>query len=266
MSPSPDSHLAVLPEIHSAGVMMFDPVWARRVHTSRVCELLHVIAGRVTMVIGRRRVEATAGDTLVIPAGVAHRDEFNLRQGLKVLMVFFTWPAALDAFECTGPRSALSSADRDELGRILGRLQSEWGSDENDGLLHRSRLLTALLLLSRQARPQRPMVSRPSPQRQIMLQAKTYLQEHFAEPVALDDIAAALGISPYHLSHVFSHESGFSLFAYLTQLRMAHAQALLKRGLKVAAVAREVGYDSPGYFSRAFKKHFGLRPSDVGRS
>lgn len=217
------------------------------------------------MVIGRWRLRAASGETLVIPPGVAHRDEFDLQQGLKVFMVFFTWPAAESLFAPSGPRPKLSQPDRLELNRVLGHFQDAWGSVDADELLHRSRLHTALLLLGRRARSQRQPADRPAPGRQIMLQAKAYMQEHFSEPISLDDIAAAIGISPYHLSHVFSQESDFAVFAYLTQLRMGRAWARLERGLKVSAVAGEVGYENPSYFSRAFKKHFGVRPSDVTR-
>jgi AraC-like DNA-binding protein len=94
-----------------------------------------------------------------------------------------------------------------------------------------------------------------------MLQARQYLEAHFAEPLSLEGIAAALGVSAYYLSHVFSEENDFTLFASLTHLRMEKARALLQDGqMTVAEVARAVGYDNSNYFSKAFRRHFGVAP------
>ena len=71
-------------------------------------------------------------------------------------------------------------------------------------------------------------------------------------------MASALHVSGYHLSHVFSRESNFSLFAYLTAVRMEKAKALLAEGeLTVSQVAHAVGYATPNYFSKVFRKQCG---------
>ena len=98
-----------------------------------------------------------------------------------------------------------------------------------------------------------------------MAKAKEYLVERFTECVSLEDVAGALRVSPYYLSHVFSEESDFSLFSYLTSLRMARAEELLAEGLlNVSEVAYAVGYESPNYFSKVFRAHFGAAPRDLG--
>ena len=67
--------------------------------------------------------------------------------------------------------------------------------------------------------------------------------------MTLDGIARALNVSPFHLSHVFSEESFYPLFKYLSRLRMEKARALLAGGrLNVSEVARAVGYDDCNYF------------------
>ena len=78
----------------------------------------------------------------------------------------------------------------------------------------------------------------------------------------LDQIAAALQVSPFHLSRVFSQESDFSLFGYLATVRLTKArQLLLEEDLPVAEVAYAVGYASPNYFAKVFRKAFGHPPS-----
>ncbi len=87
------------------------------------------------------------------------------------------------------------------------------------------------------------------------------MAEHYAECVSLDDIATTLNVSPYYLSHLFSAQSDFTLFAYLTDVRMNKAQALLVEArLNVAEVGQAVGYDNANAFSKAFKKYVGCSP------
>lgn len=96
-----------------------------------------------------------------------------------------------------------------------------------------------------------------------MLQARRYLNQHFTSPVSLDDIARELDVSAYYLSHVFSEENDFSLFTYLTGLRMERARELLQNGqYNVSEVSRAVGYENANYFAKVFRKHFGRPPGD----
>ena len=79
--------------------------------------------------------------------------------------------------------------------------------------------------------------------------------------MSLNDIARALRVSPFYLSHVFGKESDFSLFNYLTALRMNRAKELLAEGkLNVAEAASMVGYDNTHYFAKIFRQHFGHAP------
>ena len=95
----------------------------------------------------------------------------------------------------------------------------------------------------------------------LMLQARQYIDLHYAEQISLDQIAAALGISPFYLSHLFSRESNFSLVEYITRVRMQKAKDMLAAGIKnVAEAAYAVGYNDGNYFSKVFHRHFGVSP------
>ncbi len=86
-----------------------------------------------------------------------------------------------------------------------------------------------------------------------------------AEPArswTLDDLAAACATSRSALAARFTEVTGYPPIQYLTRWRMQlAAQRLAGGGVKVAAVAQEVGYDSEAAFSRAFKRFSGRSPS-----
>lgn len=260
-----------LPVIDSMGRLIFDPIFAQASHTTPCCEMFHIIKGRVKLVLGRKSVAAAAGDTLLIPAECLHRDEFDVEQGLEVFMVFFSWSAEKDYFAHVNNvrLQHLPLAVKVEAGRMFDHLRIDRTvDDEAHRLLARSRVMTILLYFlqecvrarRRQARPHR-LGSGGRRRQALMLRAKAFLEAHFHEPLTLNDMARALQVSSFYLSHVFSKESEFSLFAYLTALRMNRARELLAQGvLNVAEVAGAVGYDNSQYFAKIFRQHFGHAP------
>ena len=160
----------------------------------------------------------------------------------------------------------------EDMARLFDRLQAglDFGT-EADYLLVCSRVHAILLMILREAlrntpkhRAQKKKAYGERHRRRLMLRARQYLDEHFAEPISLDQLARMLQVSPFYLSHVFSRESDFSLFTYLTNLRMRRARALLQVGtVNVTEAAHAVGYEDEGYFSKVFRKYFGVPPRDM---
>ncbi|MBN2583643.1 MAG: AraC family transcriptional regulator [Planctomycetes bacterium] len=260
-----DAVLAPLPDVRGFGRMIFDPVWAERTHpASAGHEILHVIEGRMELVMGDRRYRVGPGDTALVPAGAMHRDEFDTAKGLDILYCSFTWPLADAYFKRVDndTLAAMSSDRRTQLVAMFDQLRADPpGESAASRALLRVRLLAILLFILRQ-QDDEPSPETESASRRLMLRAKEYVHAHYAECVGLNDIAEALRVSPYHLSHVFSQESDFSLFAYLMQVRMSKAKELLRvRRLNVSEVSRAVGYQDPNYFAKVFRKHVGKSPS-----
>ena len=77
----------------------------------------------------------------------------------------------------------------------------------------------------------------------------------------LDELARAAGLSRAVLADRFAHFVGCPPMQYQTLWRMQIAARLMAdRGMKIAAVAHAVGYDSEAAFSRAFKRTTGISP------
>jgi len=267
--------LAQLPRVRSMGSMIFDPIWSQKRHTSRgFCELIHIINGTVQLELPRGRLTGRPGDTLLIPSNTLHRDNFDTVSGLKVFMVQFSWAAESDYFSMVKPLALPIASTRgaEDMARLFDRLRAglDFGT-EADHLIVCSQVHSILLMILREAlrntprhRAQENKAYGERHRRLLMLQARQYIDEHFAEPISLDQLAHMLNVSSFYLSHVFSRESDFSLFTYLTNLRMQRAKALLQGGsVNVTEAAHAVGYDDEGYFSKVFRKYFGVPPRDL---
>ncbi|NCB93101.1 MAG: response regulator [Clostridia bacterium] len=96
-----------------------------------------------------------------------------------------------------------------------------------------------------------------------ILEAKKYIQEHYQDPLKLEEVSRVIGFNATYFSTVFKKETGKNFLDYLTQVRMNKAKQLLCSGDKsVNDVAEEVGYQDLKYFSKLFKKATGISPSE----
>ena len=89
-----------------------------------------------------------------------------------------------------------------------------------------------------------------------------YMEHHFAEDLSLHTLAREAGISLFHFTRLFKAKLGVTPHRHVVQLRMQHAQTLLRcTDLPVAEIALESGYAHLGHFAAAFRRNTGTLPS-----
>ena len=102
----------------------------------------------------------------------------------------------------------------------------------------------------------------PRVQRAVQLMAA-----RVREPLAVADLAAAVGLSPSRFAHLFRAVMGISPLQYLHISRMTQARHLLdSTGLSVKQVMAAVGISDPSHFSRAFRRFHGVAPSEIRKT
>ena len=90
-----------------------------------------------------------------------------------------------------------------------------------------------------------------------------FLDENYARPVTVEEIASALYFSPNYVRNIFKEQTGRTILDYLTEVRMNRAKELLRdRALRVRQVSAMVGYESVSYFCTVFARTFGRSPND----
>jgi AraC-like DNA-binding protein len=96
-----------------------------------------------------------------------------------------------------------------------------------------------------------------------ILRAVKYITENYANDLKLEDVAAAVNISPNWLSSRFKVETGLNLSDYLNRTRIENSLILLKEGkLTVSEICFQVGFKSQSYFNNVFKKYTGKSPGN----
>ena len=93
-----------------------------------------------------------------------------------------------------------------------------------------------------------------------------YIRQHLAS-VTVAEVARAGDCSPATAQRLFGRHTGQSVSSYVRALRVKEAATLLRTsGMQVHEVAREVGFNDPLYFSRVFRRNFGMPPSRYARA
>jgi AraC-like DNA-binding protein len=90
--------------------------------------------------------------------------------------------------------------------------------------------------------------------------AQAYLEAHYAERITLSELAAQVGLSPYHLVRVFHRACGTPPHAYLESVRIRQAQQYLASGMLPGEVAYAVGFSSQSHFTTRFRRIIGVTP------
>jgi two-component system response regulator YesN len=102
----------------------------------------------------------------------------------------------------------------------------------------------------------------------VILKAREFIGQHYGDQdISLHTVAFHVGISPNHLSTVFSQDTGENFIEYLTRVRIDKAKQLLENtAMKNADIAEKTGFTDPHYFSFIFKKNTGLSPREYRNS
>lgn len=90
--------------------------------------------------------------------------------------------------------------------------------------------------------------------------AKELLAARLGDPPTLQELAAAVKLSPFHFLRVFRHAVGMPPHAWLLQRRLEQARALLRDGHAPLHVSLQLGFADQSHLGRQFKQAYGVAP------
>ncbi len=95
-----------------------------------------------------------------------------------------------------------------------------------------------------------------------VLDAVELMENHIADPLTLNRLADAAGVSPRQLNRLFQDRLGCSTMRYYRKLRLDRAQNLLRNSpLSLTEIALASGFSTSSHFSRLYSQQFGEPPS-----
>lgn len=127
-------------------------------------------------------------------------------------------------------------------------------------------LLRLLLLIGEDSAT--PMRDAPAlKSKNTYLAMRDYIEAHYPEPLSLAIVSERMNVSSQYAARVFRRHAGQSVTTFLQNVRLGKAQELLRyTPLSVSEISYAVGFSSPYYFTRTFRRIVGTSPSAFRRA
>lgn len=235
-------------------------------HYHNSFEVYYLQKGTCWYFIDRKSYHLTAGDIALIPAGVIHKTSYETatssRSVFNCAESFI--PETVRQLMQRTPYFARSDATATLVNEIFSAIQTEYNSPDKYSLdAVKVRVQQLFLLIAREShKPHQEKQESP-----IVEKAVGYIHKHYMDTVTLQDVAEQCFVSREHLSRVFKKETGFGFNEYLNIYRMQKANAMLTENpkSKVSQVAVQCGFNDSNYFSKQYKKIYGIAPTQAKR-
>ncbi|AUS98487.1 hypothetical protein CDQ84_09605 [Clostridium thermosuccinogenes] len=102
--------------------------------------------------------------------------------------------------------------------------------------------------------------------KKIMQTCMEHINEHYTEDISLEALSEKFGFNVNYFSGLFKKYTNMTFSEYLLNVRMRHAQELLKKNtFRIYEISEKIGYKDAKYFIRVFKKTFGMTPDEFRR-
>lgn len=243
----------------------YDPHW------HGACEMIVPVEGSYLVSVRSQTYELTPGDIFLIPGGELHSLKAPSRGGRFILLFDlepiwrisgFSYLASCLSAPVLINRSTCPSIYMEEAA-LFGQLCADYlSSDPMRDVTIYVRLLTFLMNYGKnRMSAESGYAISPSPHINHKSYSEkfgmvfSYLDEHFAEDLTLERVAAVAGFSKFHFSRIFKQLSGSNFYDYLSQRRIRSAEMLLmKPEISISQIALQSGFSSVTTFNRTFKK------------
>ncbi len=232
-------------------------------HIHRHVELVCATGGEIELSIGAQARRLRPGDLAIVFPDTVHSYRTESLSTVKLLIVE---PAMvgelaqkLDNFRPESPFLSCTQLHPDALSALDMLSQLEAGNHP----LIRGYLLVLMghVLASLRLEPLTAVSDE-----QLLHKLLAYLREHYRQPLSLDSVGAALGVSRYQISRCFSQRVGCSFNSYINSLRVeCAAELILSASHSVVDASFEAGFESLSTFYRVFQAAFGMSPKAYQR-
>lgn len=250
-------------------------------HTHEFCELALILRGRAEHTLNGRQYALAAGDVFLINSHDEHA--YDRPVNLRVCNILF------DPAQLLHPRADLQRLpgfhalfylephyrDRDQfqshlrlgseaVGRVatvLERMERELaGTHPGHETMLEALFMELVVYLARQYEGAGGNGLIPGDVARLA-RVVAFIEEHYAEPLRLEQLAKLAHLSKNHLLRVFKQCYQTTPGDYIVRLRLAKAKELMRHsGLSLSEIAYASGFGDSNYFSRAFRKQFGQAP------
>lgn len=238
-------------------------------------EVFYLLDGERFYFLKDRTYHIKKGDIVLIPRNVIHKSSLVKSHKHKRILVQFKsgyLPEIaqsnkqidlLSCFTCEKKVFRLDFREQEFVeGLYFKMLNEQNGKQIGWELYNKLALCELLLYLNRIAiKHTTPEFEHPNSLHEKVSEIVKYLNDNFVEAITLQKVSEHFYISPNYLCKIFKEVTGFTLIEYLNQIRIKHAQYLLRNErMNVSQVFEACGFGTMTHFERIFKRIAGYSP------
>lgn len=259
------------------------PQFSTEFHFHPECQLVYVVSGSGTRIIGGSIEHFEEGDLTFIGPNVPHVWYSHLNQSdtteqarslalyinpeavLQLLNLFTDMQPLADFFRQSERGLCLSGKASEQVAALMTDMQTQSDLPLIASFIQilqvmkttpEKRWLNTESLLSTYAGTTQGRVSR----------LMHFIQANFRQPITLAETAAVAGLQLHSFCRFFKALTQRTFSDFLNEIRIGFACQLLQQSdLPITQIAYESGYDNVSYFNRSFKKNRGMTPKDYRR-
>ena len=254
-------------QLESITKSKYDSDWHSTLHTHPFTELFYVVDGKGEFNIQGQRFPVKANDFVIINPQVEHTELSSPDEPLEYIVLGIrglSFSNLTPVSEGGHPFSFFNLRDEQkEILRYLNAMVQEATSQQMSYELVCHNLLEILLIKILRHQHFDLEVGKQSKATKDISFIKHYLETYYHESIQLEDLASMTHLSRFYISHSFKKEIGMSPMEYLIDIRIKESKILLRTtNYSISQVADIVGFTTPTYFSKQFRKSTGISPTD----
>lgn len=254
-------------QLESITKSKYDSDWHSTLHTHPFTELFYVVDGKGEFNIQGQRFPVKPNDFVIINPQVEHTELSSPDEPLEYIVLGInglSFSNLTPVSEGGHPFSFFNLRDEQkDILRYLNAMVQEATSQQMSYELVCHNLLEILLIIILRHQHFDLEVGKQSKATKDISFIKHYLETYYHESIQLEDLASMTHLSRFYISHSFKKEIGMSPMEYLIAIRIKESKILLRTtNYSISQVADIVGFTTPTYFSKQFRKSTGISPTD----
>jgi len=240
-------------------------------HSHIFWEIIFCTRGDLPYLIGTERYQIQSGDVILVPPGVSHSMmPWNPESGVYQRYVLWCSQRMADWVTkqirddalFTG-RSRVLRLNQIQQTHLLQQVKSGVReSNEKAAGWEVSLVGISLQIVSNLSRIASGQQAKPiAAHSDLLTKIIGYVQENLDGDLTVSAVSRHFAISESTLSHLFQKEMNLGFYRYVLQQRLTESKQLIFQGIPMESIAERVGFSAYSAYYRAFKKEYGISPS-----
>ena len=220
----------------------------------------YIVQGKIIFEENGVTKEYSAGDIVYLPYNVTYRSRWDTAENGRHITVNFILRDSAGEIVSLSDEIALLVKDRkNELLNLFNEIRSKWRAGAF-GYKLETRSLFYEILYRTSVNAERSSLKSS---RNNIYRAIIYLENNYIEDITAQDLADMMKVKECMFRRAFKAEKGMSPVKYRNMLRLRKAYEMLTSGdYSVIETAIITNFSDPGYFSKLFKRQYGISPSE----